>query len=57
MTRSIIIEQNFDRMMQTLAKDLTTLLEADSCYITRWDSLKEQVFPVAANVAPENPFF
>ena len=57
MTRSIIIEQNFDRMMQTLAKDLTTLLEADSCYITRWDSLKEQVFPVAANVSPENPFF
>ena len=43
-------------MMQTLVNDLTTLLEADSCYITRWDPVKEQVFPVATNIKSEHPF-
>lgn len=49
MTRSIIDAQDFDTMMQTFASQLTTLLEADSCYITRWDPISEQVFPVATN--------
>lgn len=56
MTHSIIAEQDFDVMMQTLVSDLATLLEADSCYITRWDSVKEQVFPVATNAKSGHPF-
>jgi signal transduction histidine kinase len=56
MTRSIIAEQSLDVIMQTFVNDLTILLEADSCYITRWDPVKEQVFPVAANVNSDHPF-
>ncbi|MDO9301344.1 MAG: GAF domain-containing protein, partial [Anaerolineales bacterium] len=56
MTRSVIAEQDFDTMMQTLVNDLTTLLKADTCYITRWDSDKEQVFPVATNAKAGHPF-
>ena len=56
MTRSIIAEKNLDVMMQTLVSDLTALLEADSCYITRWDPVKEQVFPVATNAKLGHPF-
>jgi signal transduction histidine kinase len=50
MTNSIIAAQDFGGMMQVLVRDLATLLEADSCYVTRWDSLREQVFPVATNI-------
>jgi signal transduction histidine kinase len=56
MTQSIIAEQDFDAMMQILVNDLTTLLEADSCYVTRWDPVKEQVLPVATNAKSEHPF-
>jgi signal transduction histidine kinase len=56
MTQAIIAAQDFDTMMQTLVNDLTTLLKADSCYITRWDSVKEQVFPVATNAKADHPF-
>ncbi len=50
MTQTIIAAQDFSAMMQTLVKNFTILLEADSCYITRWDPIKEQVFPVATNI-------
>jgi K+-sensing histidine kinase KdpD len=56
MTRSVIAERNFDTMMQTLVNDITALLKADSCYITRWDPVKEQVFPVATNAKAGHPF-
>jgi len=56
MTQTIIVAQNFDTMMQTLIKDLTALLRADSCYITRWDTVKEEVFPVATNAQSGHPF-
>jgi signal transduction histidine kinase len=56
MTQTIIAAQNFDALMQTLAKNLTILLNADTCYITRWDPVKEQVFPVATNIK-EDRFF
>ncbi len=56
MTQTIIASQNFDALMHSLANDLTILLNADSCYITRWDPIKEQVFPVATNAKAEHPF-
>jgi len=56
MTQTIIASRNFEVLMQTLANDLTILLNADSCYITRWDPIKEQVFPVATNAKVEHPF-
>jgi len=56
MTQTIIAAHDFDTMMQTLVNDLTTLLKADSCYITRWDLAKVQVFPVATNAKAGHPF-
>jgi signal transduction histidine kinase len=50
MTRSVMTAQNFEAMMQALTQDFADLLDADSCYITRWDAAKEQVFPVAASI-------
>ncbi len=49
MTHAITTAQNFEEMANTLTNDITTLLGADSCSITRWDPVKEQVFPVATN--------
>lgn len=49
MAHAITTAQNFESMANTLTNDITTLLDADSCYITRWDPVKEQVFPVATN--------
>jgi len=57
MTQTIIVTQDFNTMMQILVNDITTLLKADSCYITRWDSDKEQVFPVTTNAKAGHPFF
>ena len=49
MTQSIVAGQDINTRMQTLVDDLAILLEADSCCITRWDSIKEKTFPMAAN--------
>ena len=56
MTQTIIAAQSFDALMETLASDLKILLNADTCYITRWDPIKEQVFPVTATVTADHPF-
>ncbi len=56
MTHAIIAAQDFEEMAQTLTADIAILLEADSCYITRWDPIREQVFPVATN-NKTNSFF
>lgn len=50
MTRSIIGIRDFNGITPILVRDFAALLEADSCYFTRWDSLKEEVFPVATNI-------
>lgn len=54
MTHSILATQDFEAMMDTLAKNITALLHADDCYITRWDPVKLQVFPITstANLEP-----
>jgi PAS domain S-box-containing protein len=54
MTQSILSTQDFDVMMDTLAKNIRTLLQADDSYITRWDAVKLQAFPIAttANLEP-----
>ncbi len=56
MTHSIIASTDFNTMMKTLAGDFANLLEADNCYITRCDEIKEQVFPVATT-NPSKDFF
>ncbi|GAB4538554.1 MAG: hypothetical protein Fur002_02200 [Anaerolineales bacterium] len=56
MTQSILTAKNFNEMTKPLTNSITTLLGADSCYITRWDAARQQVFPAATNNA-SNPYF
>ena len=56
MTHAITTAQTFEEMAKILTDDITTLLNADSCYITRWDAIKEQVFPVATNSSVNSNF-
>jgi PAS domain S-box-containing protein len=56
LTHSIIASTDFNSMMETIANNFANLLEADTCYITRWDALKEQAFPVATNIQLSQPY-
>jgi PAS domain S-box-containing protein len=55
-TRSISTAQDLGAMMELLAINLANLLEANTCYITRWNPDRAQVFPVATNARPDQPF-
>lgn len=56
MTHAVIAAQDFEEAAKVLTNDITILLEADCCYITRWDPIKEQVFPVASNAHLKKPY-
>lgn len=43
-----LIQTDIQRMLQILADRLGELLEADGCYITRWDEARQVVIPSAA---------
>lgn len=55
-THTIAASQNFETLMQNLVKELASLLEADDCYITRWDATKGQVIPVAGTSTLRIPY-
>ncbi len=48
-TRSIIISNNFDELLEKLVNDMARLLEADDCYITRWDETTKQTIPLVTS--------
>ncbi len=56
MTQTIITSSEPNTMMQSLVKDFAVLLEADDCYITRWDADKQQAFPVATTAELAHPY-
>ncbi len=56
MTQTIITANDPTAMMQILVKDFAILLEADDCYITRWDADKYQAFPVATTAKLDFPY-
>lgn len=49
MTHSIIASTDFNSMMKTLVNDLANLLEADHCYVTRWDATKNLTVPIVSS--------
>lgn len=55
-THTIITSEDFDSLMRELVRELANLLEADDCYITRWDGEKEQAFPVATTAELTDSF-
>jgi PAS domain S-box-containing protein len=52
MTHAIITAQNVEELTAILTRDISGLLGADGCHITRWDPIKKQAFPIAASDYP-----
>ena len=56
MTRSILASQDLDLVLVDLAANLAKLLEADDCFITRWDKDQHQTIPKATTARLKNPY-
>lgn len=48
-TASILASQNLEQIPTQLTRDLANLLEADDCYLTRWDAAIGQTVPTTAS--------
>ena len=46
MTHAILLSKDFDSTLQTLSFDMAKLLDADDCYILRWDEETQMPIPV-----------
>ncbi len=57
MTHSILLSNNFDSTLSTLAVDMAKLIDADDCYITRWDEEKQLTYLAATTAKLERPYF
>lgn len=47
MTHAVLLSDNFDATLNTLAIDMARLIGADDCYITRWDEERQLTLPTA----------
>lgn len=56
MTRSILASQDLDQVLTDLALNMAQLLEADDCYITRWDEEQQQTIPKATTAKLKSPY-
>jgi len=56
MTHTIIASRDFDALLNILVKDMSDLLEADSCYITRWDETLKKTIPWATSENLDQPY-
>lgn len=56
-THTIIAAKNLEDLpLQQLAQDLARLMEADDCFITRWDEKKQVAIPAASAAQHDMPF-
>ena len=56
MTRSILASQDLDLVLVELAGNLAKLLEADDCFITRWDEEQQRTIPKATTARLKSPY-
>ena len=56
MTHTILLADNFDSTLSTLAVKLAKLIDADDCYITRWDEEKQLTIPTATTAKLDTPY-
>jgi signal transduction histidine kinase len=56
MTRAVMTSQNMNEMLTSLAVDVTLLLNADHCYVTRWDPVLKKTTPLATSVIFDSPY-
>lgn len=53
MTRAVLLTRDFDSTLYALAENMAKLIDADDCYIARWDEERKLVIPVAATSSIE----
>jgi PAS domain S-box-containing protein len=56
MTHTILLSNNFDSTLSILAVNMAKLIDADDCYITRWDEEKQLTIPTATTAKLETPY-
>ncbi|HKY54426.1 MAG TPA: GAF domain-containing protein, partial [Anaerolineales bacterium] len=56
MTRAILLSEDFDSTLSTLAVDMAKLIDADDCHITRWDDEKQLTIPTTTTAKLQTPY-
>lgn len=56
MTHAILLSENFDSTLRTLAVNMAKLIRADDCYITRWDEEKQLTLPAITTAKLDFPY-
>jgi len=56
MNQAILLSNNYDATMQTLASNMKQIVKADDCCILRWNEERQLSIPVATTVRSEPPF-
>ena len=56
MTQAILRANDFDTTLGTLAVDMAKLIDADDCYITRWNEEKQLTIPAVTSAKLDKPY-
>jgi len=56
MTRTVLLSKDFDSTMTALAVNMSKLIDADDCYITRWDEAKQLTIPTKTTATLKEPY-
>ncbi len=56
LTHDIRASRDFDSLLAKLTTDMAELLEADACYITRWDEKLKKTIPLKGSIDLDFPF-
>jgi len=56
MTHAILLAKDVDSTLSALAANMAKLIEADDCYITRWDEEKQLTIPTATTAELGRPY-
>lgn len=56
MTHAILLSNDFDTTLGALARDMAKLIDADDCYITRWDDEQQRTIPTATSAILAKPY-
>ena len=56
MTHAILLAKDVDSTLSALAVNMAKLIDADDCYITRWDEEKQLTIPTATTAELGRPY-
>jgi signal transduction histidine kinase len=56
MTRAILLSKDFDSILTLLAENMAKLINADDCYITRWDDGRALPIPTKTTATLAEPY-